>query len=231
MSARLAEFARQTPQHRACALTEAAERAPRAQLTDALRRHVESTVEEAFEQHRAETLAAVEDQWHRVASRFRARVQQRVDAARQAAANLFDVPLPRLHVPELAGQRDQFSFLFVRVGSTTEPLSRAASRLVPPRWARRRALARARTELAAEFDKHAGRVRWDLAQRLDAARLELQQAMRTELDGSIAAIVEAAERARHWQAEDDDHRNREELAAGRLQLLGSSLTALAGAAT
>lgn len=231
VSAQLGEFARDAPLGWASELEDACRRAPRAQLEMELRRLVESAVETSFERYRGDALALVEDRWRLLATRFRARVQGRVDAARQAAADLFDVPLPRLEIPELAQQRDRFSFLFLHVGSTTEPLSRAISRLVPPRWARRRALANALSQLVAEFDKHAGRARWDLAQRLDAARSELERAMRDELEGSITAIVEAADRARRWQARAQEDRDRDEALSGRLQVLGSSLAALAGATT
>ena len=229
LAARLADIAQQAPREHAAVLTQVAEEAPRSVLADELRRRVEAAVEQTFNQQRGETLVWVEQQWRQMAGIFRARVQRRVDAARQAAAEVFEVPLPRVGVPELAEQRDRFSFLFVRVGSTTEPLGRAVSRLAPARWARRRALAAAKAELAAELDKHAGRARWDVAQRLDAACLDLEQTLRAELEGSIAAIAEAAERARRWQAQDEQSRHRAEQLAGRLQTLGSDLAALGAA--
>ena len=46
-----------------------------------------------------------------------------------------------------------------------------------------------------EFDKHAGRARFDLAQRLDAVRRDFETAMRAELDDVIDGIVAAAGRA------------------------------------
>jgi hypothetical protein len=97
---------------------------------------------------------------------------------------------------------------------------------MPGRWARRRALARARAELATEFDKHAGRARWDLAQRLEAVRLELEKATRTELEGSIDAITEAARRAREWRARAEEDREHDEVDAADLERLGVELAAL-----
>lgn len=224
---RLSQFAREGPKQYRPALAGIATSAPRSLLSDDLRQAVEAAVERAFEDLRRTELAKVEHGWNELAARFRGRVQDRVDAARQAAASLFDVPLPRLEIPQLAARPERFSFLFVHVGSTTEPLSRAASRLVPSRWARRRALAHAEAELVAEFDKHAGRARWDLAQRLEGARFELEKAMRVELDESIEAIIEAADRARRWQARTQSERERDDQQARQLERLGAELGALA----
>jgi len=228
VGARLSQFAGQGSRQYRPALADIAASAPRSLLSVDLRRGVETAVERAFEDLRRTELAKVETSWNELAGRFRGRVQGRVDAARQAAANLFEVPLPRLEIPQLAAQRDRFSFLFIHVGSTTEPLSRVASRLVPSRWARRRALSHAEAELVTEFDKHAGRARWDLAQRLEGARFELEKAMRRALDESIEAIAEAADRARQRQSRTQAERERDDQQARQLERLGAELRALAG---
>jgi len=224
----LAKFATSAPPEHDGALRAVAAAASRSGLLDDLRDTVRAAVEASFDGLRHTELAEVECRWIPLAETFRRRVQARVDAARQAAVDLFDVPLPRSEVPQIAQQRDRFSFLFVRVGSTTEPLSRAASRVTPGRWARRRALARARAELASEFDKHAGRARWDLAQRLEAARLELEEAMRLELEGSIDAITQAGQRARQWRNRAEKDREHDEVDATDLERLGVELAALGG---
>jgi GTPase SAR1 family protein len=222
----LSEFARKAPSWFGSSLSTIAAQAPRSRLADDLRAAIQSAVETAVDEFRHQELDMVEEHWGHLAEDFHARVQVRVDTTRQVATELFDVPLPHLEVPQIAGQTDHFSFLFLHVGSVTEPLRRAASRLVPGRWGRRKALAHARDELAMEFDKHAGRARWDLAQRLEAVRRELERAMRTELEGSIEGIVQAAERAQRWQAEAKEARDREDDLALRLQDLGADLVAL-----
>lgn len=223
---RLAQFARVSPSRHLDSLAGIAASASRSSIVDDLRLGVEEAVQGAFDAFRRDELILVEEGWNQLAARFRDRVQRRVDAARQAGADLFAVPLPRLEIPHLAAQRDRFSFLFLHVGSATEPLSRAAARIVPSRWARRRALARAEQELVAEFDKHAGRARWDLAQRLEAARLDLDKAMRTALDESVEGIIEAADRARTWHARAEEDRDREDEQARTLERLATELAAL-----
>lgn len=229
MAERLGTFGRAAPDAYLPALADAAAAAPRAHLVDALRAIIEDAVESSFDRYREETLAWVDERWKAIADAFRSRVQERVDAARRAASELFDVPLPHSTIPDIADQKNGFSFLFVQVDSTTEPLERFASRLVPDRMARRRVLARAEVELRSEFDKHAGRAVWDLTQRLDSARRSLERAMRTELEDSIAAVVEAAERARRWQSRSREDRVRADERADELAALASELTSLSSA--
>ncbi|MGH8982223.1 MAG: dynamin family protein [Acidimicrobiales bacterium] len=228
VGSRLVDFAGRAPRDHRAELVRTSEEAPRGRLEAELRACVESAVQESFAQYRLELISWVDDRWQQLAGDFRARVQHRVDSAREAAVALFEVPLPRHEIPELAEQRDRFSFLFVRIGSMVDPLHRAALRVVPEPTARRRAVVRAEAELASEFDKHAGRARWDIAQRLEDARRELERAMHDALSGSIDAIVQATERARRWQAEDEQHRDLEERRSGQLDRLGAKLVALAG---
>jgi hypothetical protein len=78
----------------------------------------------------------------------------------------------------------------------------------------RRALWRARHQLAEEFDKHAGRARWDLTQRLDQVRLRFEAAMRAEVEQAEETILSAATSAEvllsSSVAEQESHRSRRE---------------------
>jgi transposase len=94
--------------------------------------------------------------------------------------------------------------------------------------ARRRALANARRELTAEFDKHAGRARWDLAQRLDTLRAELTRTMRQELDRSLDTVSEAAARAEDWRRLAADQRRARAVTIQRLHRLADSLVTMGG---
>jgi GTP-binding protein EngB required for normal cell division len=223
---RLAAFARAAPAEHAASLAEIASAAPRDRLVDELRIAVETVVRSSFETFRQSDVARVEEAWQEIAESFRTRTQHRVDEARLVAARLFDVPLPHLCIPVMSNHSERFSYLFIHVGSTTEPISIALSRLVPSRLARRQALARAQAELGAEFDKHAGRARWDLSQRLEAVRRDSEQAMRAELDQSIEAIAVAAARAQEWHRSADDERDRWAVRVQRLKRMATELIAL-----
>ena len=123
------------------------------------------------------------------------RTQRRVDAVRAAANDLFAIELPAIVVPAVSEERESFFYLFLHVGSTSEGLERAVRRLLPHRVVRRRMLARANELMVREFDKHAGRARWDLTQRLDGVRRRFEEAMSAELQRTVDAMAVSASRA------------------------------------
>jgi len=176
-------------------LVDVARTAPVGRLEDDLRSAVESAVRQSFDQFRMAEADEAEQAWRRLAERLRDRAQGRVDAVRAAAADIFQVELPELAVPQVAEEREHFFYIFVHVGSSTEGITRLVRRALPPALARRRLLERARHDLAAELDKHAGRARWDLTQRLDAVCRRFEAAMAAEIDHSIETILAAAQRA------------------------------------
>jgi small GTP-binding protein len=205
---RLAAFAAEAPGEWRSTIAAQATSVPTAQLEDRLRESVERSVHEGFEAFRAEESERVEAAWRALAERFRVRTQERVNTVRAAAGELFTIELPSLVVPEVAEERERFFYLFLHVGTSTEGLSRLARRLLPSSVVRKRLLAAALTHLASEFDKHAGRARWDLAQRLEAVRSRFEAAMRAELDGAVESILRAARLADEMRAATQDERTR-----------------------
>ena len=161
---------------------------------------VEQAVRESFETFRARAADRVEHAWGELAARFRGRTQERVDAIRRAASDLLAIELPTIVVPPVGEQQERFFYLFLHVGSTSEGLDRVARRLLPANVVRRRLLRRANDQLRREFDKHAGRMRWDLTQRLDSVRRRFETAMSAELERTVDAIVAAASRADELRA-------------------------------
>lgn len=196
----LRSWAQSEPAKWKARLDEAAEQGATRHLDVALRAVIESSVKEAFEGFRYQMADTVDQAWLAAAERFRQRTEERVAAIRAAAAELFTIELSRVEIPKVTSRKDQFSYLFVRVGSSTDLVVDAASVLVPRRMARRRARRQAGQELAREFDKHAGRAGWDLAQRLEEARRELEQAMAAQVAVSVTAIEQASRRAAQRRA-------------------------------
>jgi hypothetical protein len=195
LGSRLAAVARAEPARHERRLAEVAATARRGNVVDDLRSTIEASVRESFESFRRAEADRTERIWHGLAAAFEARTQERLDAVRQAAADLFRIPLPQMTIATVTEQPEHFFYLFLHVGSFNEPFGRLLGRLIPDGIVRRRALTRARLELAREFDKHAGRARRDLAQRLDAVRRVFEAAMAAELDEVIDAIFTAASRA------------------------------------
>jgi small GTP-binding protein len=192
---RLEWFASHAPAIWRPALVDAARALPRRQLEDGLREVVQHSVHAGFEAFRTEEAARVESDWRALADRFRARTQHRVNTVRAAAADLFAIELPVVSVPAVAEEREGFFYLFLHVGTSTEALGRLSRRLLPARVVRRRLRRAAYAQLASEFDKHAGRARWDLSQRLDAVKRRFEAIMRDELDDTVTSILCAAARA------------------------------------
>lgn len=169
--------------------------APRRSVNERLRGAIEEAVRREFDEFRAPEAAQAEQKWAELAAGFRSRTQARVHSVRSVAGELFNVALPPLELPALTEEREQFFYLFLHIGSFSEPLTGLLSRLVPASIARRRATRWSVNELAREFDKHAGRARWDLTQRLDRVRARFEAAMRAELDTAVDAIADATVRA------------------------------------
>ncbi|HUJ66708.1 MAG TPA: dynamin family protein [Acidimicrobiales bacterium] len=226
VAARVNAFAHAAPQRQVKRLSVVAESASRHQVTERLRTEVEASVRDCFEQFRSREAGRLELAWQEISARFRDRTQQRLASVRDAASDLFMVPLPSVDLPPVAAQRERFFYLFVRTGSSGEMYGHWLGRLVPGALARRRALRRARADLGREFDKHAGRVRWDLAQRLDQARAHLETEMGGELDRSIEAIAEAANRAELLGTAKEDEWRVRAIEASRQRELVSALCAL-----
>lgn len=196
------------------------------ELADRLREAIEKAVRSSFETLRTEEGDRVEREWLEIAERFRGRTEERVSSVRDAAAELFRVELPRLTIPSVQAQRERFFYLFLQVGRSTDIITGAASRLMPARVARPRAVRRAREELGRELSKHAGRAGWDMAQRLEEATRALEQAMEHEVDNSIRAILDAASRAEQRRRATDEERRRQATEADGHRRVAWALVAL-----
>lgn len=225
----LMEFAAHQPARWDSALVEAAYHAERGQLEERLRQEVQAAVRGGFEEFRQAEAAKAEESWQRLAARFRDRAQERVNAVRSAAADIFQVHLPELTVPGVAEERERYFYLFIHVGSSTEAFSHLARRLLPGPVLRRRLLDQARANLAAEFDKHAGRARWDLTQRLEAVRRRFEMAMAAELERSIETIMAATKRAEELASMAEAERRERREADSATREVADAALALAGA--
>lgn len=195
LGANLAGFARNAPAEWAHELERVAATAAIGALEEELRSTVERAVRVGFDSFRAQEEEFAEQAWQDMAERQRSRVSARVNALREFAAELFEVPLPRWEVPAVSEERERFFYLFVHVGNSGEAFSRIGRRLLPPKLVRRRLLKVGKAQLVREFDKHAGRARWDLAQRLDSVRRRFEAAMSSELDATVDMILEAVRHA------------------------------------
>lgn len=179
---------------------------PARRLDDELRTVIEECVRREFDPIRYAVTHELDRAWELIASRFSDRVRGRIDELIGVANELFDVHLPAASVPPVAGRRERFSYLFVRIESPTAPIARLLRLLLPPGLARRRALAMAQRRLVQEFDKHAGRARYDLAERLEGVEREFVASMVAEYEETQSSLVRAVQGAQSLLALSEEER-------------------------
>lgn len=186
-------------------------------LEDELHQLVTQAIEEGFEQVRKNETQVVDLAWRELAERLRAKTEARVNELRTLASNLFEVSLPQVGVGDVSEERERFFSLVMRVDAPGETVARLIPFILPRRAACRMILQRALRRLGNELEKHSGRARSDLAQRLDAARRRFENSMFAELDHTAASIAEAARRAvaMRQRAELEQDRQRAEDKAAR----------------
>jgi small GTP-binding protein len=205
----LTEGAARAARDRVATLVSSASVLPLRQLEAGLADVVERSVTEGFDPvlHAAQKHA--QGAWRILAERFASRVQARVDELRSAASHLFEVHLPDAAVPEVGDQRERFSYLFLHIEGPNAVVRRVARALIPSRLARRRALRQAQRKLVEEFDKHAGRARYDIAERFKSVEYRFVQLMTAEFeqtDASVTAAVVHAQESVGVALADQDRR-------------------------
>jgi len=187
-------------------LAATADAVPARRVDDELRRVIEECVRREFDPIRRAVTNDLDGEWERIASHFSDRVRGRIDELIDVANELFGIHIPAASVPPVASRRDRFSYHFIRIESPTAPIGRLLGLLLPPRLVRRRALGAARRRLAQEFDKHAGRARSDLAQRLQAVERDFVTSMVAEYEETQSSLVQAVQGAQSLLALSEEER-------------------------
>jgi hypothetical protein len=105
-----------------------------------------------------------------------------------------------------------------------------------PRWMAEKLLRKeAEERIASLVDRHRGRLRWHLAQRLDRARRELEAGLRERLEATIQSLRSGAERAREERGRSAERlralREERERAIAELEDLRAALDAVDRAGT
>jgi ribosome biogenesis GTPase A len=181
---------------------------PRDNLEREVRLGVQTVVRAEVERCRPAAVATLDAQWNALASEFLRGTEERIAAIRAVAAELFDVALAPVEIPEVHAARDRFWFLFLLPPVDADPINLFARRLVPGRWRRRRAARSATRMLADELDKHAGRAGVDLRERLETTLATFEHDMANQLthahDDIDRALDQARDRQRTARDEADD---------------------------
>jgi ribosome biogenesis GTPase A len=187
--------------------------APRA-LSEALERFVEETVRVDFEQLVPRFESAVGRELADLEQRYAARVQRILEVVQGVAEDVFGaragdvLPQTGLRAPS------RFSFKLKDVEHALDMLVGFGRTVTPGALGRRLVIRDAERRLIDMTDRHAGRLRSELAQRVTEAAREYRMELATAVEQAVDSIRAAIDRAHdeHRRGEQHSARRREQLA-------------------
>jgi GTPase Era involved in 16S rRNA processing len=202
-------------------------------LSAELERWIDATVRNEFEQLVPSFERQMADRLTELETGYAARVRRVLEDVQAAAAGIFGTPAAEV-LPD-AGLRapSRFSFKLTDVEHALDVIVGFGRTSTPGAFGRRLIVRDAETRLIEMTDRHAGRLRSELAERLAAAEREYRRELGTSIDDAIDAIQRAINRAAdERRAGEQPARDRlEELrrVAQRCDELAASFGALSGA--
>ena len=217
VDAPLSEYARhESPRLRAALdqhVRELGRIGPRA-LSAELECWIDATVRNEFEQLVPSFERQMADRLTELETGYAARVRRVLEDVQAAAAGSFGTPAAEV-LPE-AGLRapSRFSFKLTDVEHALDMIVGFGRTVTPGAFGRRLVVRDAETRLIEMTDRHAGRLRSELSDRVAAAEREYRRELGTSIDDAIAAIDAAINRAA------DERRAGEQPARDRLEELG-----------
>lgn len=202
--------------------------ASRRQLVGQLDDAVGDIVERAMEPLRRTAQEFVEQGWAELAARFEGKFWDRTRALQARTGELLHVALVSAPVPLVRSEPDRFTYSFLRVESPGTAAAHLAQAFLPVPGVRHRMVRRAQDQVRRDLDKHAGRARYDLVQRLHGAERRFVTAMSAEMDETETSILEAIQRARALINEGQAGRDSAERARDDASEIARQISTLAG---
>jgi ribosome biogenesis GTPase A len=188
-------------------------RSPR-ELSAELEAWIDATVRADFERLAPRFEAAIADHLTELESRYAARVQRILEQVQEVAEDVFGarasdvLPETGLRVPS------RFSFKLKDVEHALDMIVGFGRTVVPGALGRRLVVRNAEQRLLEMTDRHAGRLRSELARRVAEAAREYRRELAATVEDAIGAIRAAIDRAT------EDRRQGEQHAEARLDQLG-----------
>jgi GTP-binding protein EngB required for normal cell division len=183
------------------------------ELSAELGRWIDATVRSEFEQLVPRFEAAIADELTELERRYASRVQRILEQVQDVAEDVFGtrarevVPDTGLRTPS------RFSFKLKDVEHALDILVGFGRTITPGALGRRLVIRDAEQRLVEMTDRHAGRLRSELAQRVSAAATDYRRELAVAVDDAISAIRHAIERAT------EDRRRGEQHAQARIREL------------
>lgn len=167
---------------------------------EALRRLTEDVLRDEIDRFRLAEERALADRFRATTARFVERTEALVAETVALCGQILGIRLeaPPLEVGLAGGSR--FSYSFFEVPTIVESILPDVRRLLPTETARRLVLRDMDERIRATVDKHRGRLRYDLSQRLERSRLELERALDARLRDAVEAIRRGLERSERERA-------------------------------
>lgn len=183
------------------------------ELSDELERWIDATIRADFERLVPRVEAAIADQLTALEQRYAQRIERILEQLQQAAEDVFGTRASRL-LPE-TGLRapSRFSFKLQDVEHALDVIVGFGRTVTPGALGRRLVVRAAEQRLIDMTDRHAGRLRSELATRVREAIREYEHELGAAVDEAAEAIRAAIDRAR------SDRRSGEEQARERLDRL------------
>ncbi len=187
-------------------------RSPR-ELAVELDAWIDATVRGDFERLVPRFEAAIADQLTELESRYAARVQQILEQVQDTAEDVFGARAAEV-LPDMGLRTpSRFSFKLQDVEHALDIIVGFGRTITPGALGRRLVVRDAEQRLIEMSDRHAGRLRSELAERVSLAAREYRRELAVAVDDAIDAIRGAIDRAT------EDHRHGEQHARARLDEL------------
>jgi hypothetical protein len=199
---------------------------------DALRDLTEQVLREEIDRWRLAQERALADRFRATTARFVERTEALVAETTALVGGILGIDLaaPPMDV-SLTGD-SRFSYSFFEIPTIIDSILPDVRRFLPTATARRMLLRDMEEHIREAVDKHCGRLRYDLTQRLERSRLELERALDGRLRDAVEALRRGLERAEREGAGDQGPAADPGLRAARERLdeLARRLAELAGEA-
>lgn len=186
----------------------------RGNLREELEQFVFSSIQETFTAWRQDLTGKISTRLEKAHLEFATKTNQTIERILTLTSDIFELKLKPFTSVESLGKKSDFYFMFKDDPVGLELVQLAVTSALPKFIARKMILKNMQTAVAELLDRHCGRVRYDLVNRLTRTVKEFQQNLNDTIDLTLAGIRISFQKALalHQSSRDDVAYNLGELA-------------------
>lgn len=186
----------------------------RGNLREELEQFVFSSIQETFTAWRQEVTGKISTRLEEAHLEFATKTNQTIERILALTSDIFDLKLKPFTSIETLSKKSDFYFMFKDDPVGLELVQLAVTSALPKFIARKMILKNMQTAVAELLDRHCGRVRYDLVNRLTRTVKEFQQNLNETIDLTLAGIRISFQKALslHQSSRDEVAHNLGELA-------------------